>query len=204
MGINDCLRIDGNVQKVLEVWSLKAILNLFWMCFVLTTTPGCGVVVGFLTEYDRDVTDKKEMWGGYEHKGIYEIKKYVFLEEVEDWTKKLVLVPPRDKKEAIGLMLWSAPNSIEEYTKYRTNWPEVLGVIDKGTRLQVVKFGQHGAWLWGSSIYIIAELVDGPHAGKIVDISDLSQLTDVKEKPYRLKPDSRVLERCGEIGDVRN
>jgi hypothetical protein len=169
------------------------------MIFIISISPifllSCGIDLGLSTGFDKDVSEIKEFWGGYELNQKYELNRYVFLEKKRDWAKKLVLVP-QGNQEHLGSMLWNAPGSKEEYLANTQNWPDVVGIIDEGAKVRIHKFGRHGAPLWGSSIYVIAEICDGPFKGKLVDIGDISLVYNYDKDPYPLKPDSRILKKA--------
>ncbi len=157
----------------------------------------CGFDLGLSSQFDKDVSGIKEYWGGYEINQEYKLTRYVFLEKEQDWTEKMVLVPPRNQ-EHLGRMLWNAPSSKEDYIAKKQNWPNVIGIIDEGTIIRIQKFGQHGAPLWSSSIYVIAEIMNGPFKGQLVDIGDISLVYSTAKEPYPLKPDTRILKKVGE------
>ena len=147
-----------------------------------------------LLAHDKDITQKDQYWGGYERDQIYELVTDVFLELEEDWSKRLMLVPPaRIERRA---PLWSAPQTIAEYKSNQQNWPQVVGIVNTGTRIRCTKLRKYGSLLWGSSIYVFAEILDGPHKGKTVDIDDISAMV---RKEYRRcilnKPDHRILKK---------
>lgn len=147
-----------------------------------------------LLAHDKNVTQKDKYWGEYENEQIYELEMDVFLEQVDNWSKRQVLTPPGQIEQCAGL--YSAPDSVAEYKEYPGKWPEVTGIVNGGTQIQCKMLRKHGTLLWGSSITVFAEILDGPYKGEIVDIDDLSLMVGKEYRGCILnKPDPRILRK---------
>jgi hypothetical protein len=180
-------------KTIITAIAIAGLLALFWL------SDG-GVLLmelDMLFAHNKDVTPKEDYWGEYKFGQRYELLIDVFLEQANDWSSRLVLTPPGQLPQGAGL--YSAPNSITEYQQKHGDWPEVVGIVGTGTQLKCKTLRKHGTLMWGSSITIFAEILDGPYTGQIVDIDDLSTMID---KEYRgiilYKPDPRILREVAE------
>jgi len=80
------------------------------------------------------------------------------------------------------LLARPTPNGLPSVEMYmaadeagRRRWPDVVGVITSGTELRVTRIMKYRDSL-GTSYPVYAELLTGPHAGQVVDISPLSDM----------------------------
>ncbi len=180
-------------KPVITAIAIAGLLALFWL------SDGGVLLMGLdmLLAHNKDVTQKEDYWGGYEFGQRHELLMDVFIEQVKDWSDRSVLTPPSQLPQCAGL--YSAPNSITEYQEKPGDWPEVVGIVSAGTQLKCKMLRKHGTLMWGSSITIFAEILDGPYKSQIVDIDDLSTMID---KEYRgcilKKPDPRILREVAE------
>ena len=142
--------------------------------------------------HNKDVTNKEQYWGEYHLGQKFELLMDVFLMQEDDWSERLVLTPEGQLHQHAGL--YSAPNSVAEYLENPEVWPDIVDVLNSGTQIKCKMVRKHGTLLWGSSTTTFAEILDGPHKDKIVDIEDISELSS---KRYRAiifrKPDPRIL-----------
>lgn len=187
----------GLIKNIIKKKALFVgiLVGCFFVILFLRQFFPTGIEIGFLTQYEKGVTQNSKLWGGYKPEGKYEIINPVFIKKIElHGTTRKVLVPAR-KGKALGLMIYEAPYSIENYLSEKFKWPQVIGVLDKGTTIVIREIKKEGAMFWGSSISVIAEVLKGEHSGSIVDISDLSLTIDAAKSPFPLKPDPQVLKR---------
>lgn len=181
------------------MWPKKTIIIVI---IVLASTflfllSGGGILLlqlDMLLAHDKDITQKEGYWGEYKHEQKFELVMDVFLEQVKNWSERLVLTPPGQLQQCAGL--YSVPETTAEYKENPGNWPEVVGIVNAGTQIKCKMLRKHGTLMWGSSITIFAEILDGPYKSQIVDIEDLSVMID---KEYRRcildKPDPRILKK---------
>lgn len=150
------------------------------------------MLVDMKLAHNKDVTTKEQYWGKYKYGQEFEIKTDVFIKQVDDWSERLVLTPEGQLPQQAGL--YSAPNSVAEYHRNPDGWKNIVGVLNSGTQIKCKMIRKHGTTLWGSSITTFAEIMDGPHKGKIVDIDDMSELSSKKYRGIIFrKPDTRIL-----------
>ena len=180
-------------KTVITAIAIVGLVVLFWL------SDG-GILLmqlDMLLAHNKDVTQKEEYWGGYKFGQRYELLMDVFLEQVKDWSERLVLTPPGQLHQCAGL--YSAPETVSEYKENPGGWPEVVGIVSAGTQLKCKMLRKHGTLMWGSSITIFAEILDGPYKSQIVDIEDLSTMIDKEYRGCILdNPDPRILREVAE------
>jgi hypothetical protein len=139
---------------------------------------GCYPMVFFqdIGAYEKDVSKKKEVWGGYAKGAIYTLRQDMFLIRIDKSENRMyAVVPSRQLKNQHCIRgYYSSPASIEAYHADPQQWPEIEGILKAGTTIQLDKILKHGAWLWGSSYTTFAVIMDDPFSGISVDISDIS------------------------------
>jgi hypothetical protein len=175
-------------KTVITAFAIAGLAVLFWL------SDG-GILLmqlDMMLAHNKDVTQKEEYWGGYKFGQRYELLMDVFLEQVKDWSDRLVLTPPGQLYQCAGL--YSAPQTVSEYKENPGAWPKVVDVVNAGTHIKCKMLRKHGTLMWGSSITIFAEVLDGPYKGQIVDIDDLSTMIDKEYRGCILdEPDPRIL-----------
>jgi hypothetical protein len=165
-----------------------------WVVLAAVLIAGCAplLLVGLASSRHKNVSGDAALWGGYRPNAVYVITHDVFLEKRQDWAKLPILVAPGELSP-VGQMEWDAPENIKEYANSPEQWPEVVGVISSGTRLQV-----QDVWKWQSPwaswLWVSAEILDGPYASQVVDIMDLSKEVGNTGEISLLGPDPKVLE----------
>ena len=153
------------------------------------------MVIGTVTAREKDVTDREELWGGFRRGGEYALSTDLFLVyESSAYAKGPALTIPKDVS-GVGRMLYRAPVTFAEYEGNPEQWHAkgVLGVVASGTRVKCVRLTRQSAALWGKMLVVYAEILDGPHAGTIVDIIDLSRWVKGDETGLLVRPDKRLL-----------
>jgi len=145
----------------------------------------------------KDVSNDLAMWGRFERQGVYELKIDVFLQK-EDGL--LVLTTPGE----LGLSgYWGGPPSTVDYESNPTEYPEVKGVVKKGTLLiatQVIFWPDAEG---GGTVEPRGTILTGQFEGKEVEMSDL---TDFRESIERGKmilpvPNDRLLQKVTDMED---
>lgn len=153
---------------------------------------GLDFVWGMATATKRDVTDREDLWGDFRYGSVYRLKYDFFLRPTSgDWGKRLCLGRTSELPGS-----GSAP-SVGEYKSNPANWPEIEGIVESGVRVKCVKLFSYGAPGFGRSLFPMAEILDGPFEGTIVDIANLRSWKDPEKGPKGMllpKPDYRIVD----------
>lgn len=162
-----------------------------------------GCVPGPLIVTTEDVSSQKQLWYGYRLDGKYKLEVNVFLRVRNDvpTPNKTVLVAPREMTIELSNLAYSAPFSVFDYKINKSKWSDVKGIVEKGTILQCTKLIKYNPLGYGSSLYIYAKILNGPHSGEEVEISDLSLLGPERTAGFLKKPNTKLLtiQRNGEV-----
>jgi hypothetical protein len=187
---------------VIAAIALAGLSVLIWLSMVWLSMGGTALTkLDMQLAHDKDVTAEREYWGGYEFGQNYELLMDVFIERVKDWSDRLILTPPGQLPQGAGL--YSAPDTVAEYREKPQDWPQVVGVLSVGTQLKCKMLRKHGTPMWGDSITVFAEILDGPQKGRLVDIDDVSTMIKTEYRGCILtKPDPRILRTV--IGEKGN
>jgi hypothetical protein len=184
---DNIVHITGKKVAITAIIIVAFTILFFW--------AGGGILIMLVDmklAHNKDVTQKEQYWGEYKYGQEFELTIDVFLEQVDDWSERLVLTPEGQLHQHAGL--YSAPNSVAEYHENPEVWPDIVDVLNSGTQIKCKMVRKHGTMLWGSSITTFAEILDGPHKGKIVDIDDISELSSKKYRGIIFRePDPRIL-----------
>ncbi len=168
----------------------------FLLCLAVLFT---GCMPGPIATFKVDVSDKKELWGDYNNSLFYKLKHDMFLEQYEYYPlikNAHVLVPPRELTRGVSGLLYSAPESFNDYYSLPNNWPEVVGIVSEGTTIQCYKLIEYQAVGYGNSLYLYGKIVDGVHKDTIVELSDLSLSGQKNSSGLRLMaPNPKFLEQ---------
>lgn len=159
-----------------------------------------GYLWGMATATKRDVTQDEVLWGGFQLGGVYRLKYDFFLRETDSAFGERLSLARNSELPGSG----DAP-SIREYEDEPADWPDLKGIVKSGVRMRCVKLVSYGAPGFGRALFPFAEILDGPHNGTIVDISDLNSWKDAKKGPNGIllpKPDDRFLEEVPEEPNV--
>ena len=170
--------------------------KLFLAAIIIVYTMLFGCLPGPIAAFVKDVSERSDLWGGYRYNGIYKLKLDVFLIENSDYPtpNKLVLVAPRNATRGIYDLFNSPPMSIKEYLKDKSKWEDVISIVRKNTRIKCTRLLKYITIGYGNSLYIQAVILDGPMAGKKVEIGDLSLSKFNKEvNLYLLSPNPKLL-----------
>ena len=184
-------------QKYLQI--------LFTLLTLIILTSGCvsNYTARLLAMvHDDDVSIKEEMWGDFELGDTFNLKKDVFLVDDNDWGVALPLVPPGDLSP-IGGMEFAAPRSISAYQENPILWPEVRGVIQGDTHLQIVGFRHYYVVDSPGIVYPLAQIKSGVHSDTFVNLYDLTlrKSEGAAGGPELRKPESRLLSFVGHANE---
>ena len=167
---------------------MKKFLLYIFMFFVGINILGCHPNIQLMGEYDKDVTHKKNYWGGYVPNQEYKVKTDLFLNTVLRGDKRLAaIVPPGSYHQCARY--YSAPNTVAEYLDRPNRWPITIGIIEEGTLIKCTMIRKSGAWLWPAGISVWGQILNGPHKSVVVELHDISDY--MENGTY--SPDKRFL-----------
>ncbi len=163
---------------------------------------GCWPGADLIGEYEKDISHKKELWGGYARGQRYILLHDIFLQKEELGFKYRIYagVPPRELVGNNCPLDYSAPNMIEVYLHSPEQWPLMIGIIKAGTEIECTKILGWGTLMWPMSHTVYATVKDGTYTGKLIDICDLSFTSWVKRgfgEDYVFYPNPSLLKRVG-------
>jgi len=181
----------------------------FRMCVLRTVS--CGISMGTalaltgcatgalffaeLTSHRRDVSDQPEYWGGYTRGATFELLQHVFAHKTVDSLELTPVAGPLSDSKPSGH--GTIPRSVEEYQMKPTQWPDLLGVVCSGTRLETIgveEWSSSGFRRYTAQVRLKAKILDGPFTGLSVDITPLSvPLRAEHRKAVLLGPRSELL-----------
>jgi len=169
---------------------------------LLGALSGCVVpALVIVSSHDTNVSRKEQFWGGFKRGQVYETCMDVFLERRQQWGKGPVLAPPNRLPDPWGMMEFEAPPSARAYDESPERWPMVIDIIKAGTRLRCTEIHKHDTLFQAGTLYPRAEILDGLHAGKMVNIFDLCKGVNLDRKTLTpLSPDTRLLREIAEEG----
>jgi hypothetical protein len=171
---------------------------LVLLCFLCGCWPGADLI----GSYERDVSNKKALWGGYA-KG----QKYLFLYDVflqkdppktyESKIRMYAGVPPRELTwDNRSPKSYSAPPSTEAYMESPEQWPLIIGIMKAGTQIECTKVLGWGTLMWPMSHAVYATIQDGPYAGIPIDIHDLSYVCNDGKDNFVPYPNYTLLKKA--------
>lgn len=173
--------------------SLKLLTSYVFILLCTISILGCHPAYQDIGAYDKDVTKHEKLWGGYKYQQEYTLLMDVFLRADSNESNPMLLLTPPGGDRYLGL--WSGPYSVQDYEENKELWERsrIIGIVSSGTKIKCVELREHGALLWGSSLDIYAEILDGPYKDKVVNIHDISKIVDYDKSPMTFKPDIRIL-----------
>lgn len=171
----------------------------------------------------HDYRGESQLWGGYDPGQIYILKRDVFVMSVDGELagSRLALVPENELRwPSQRGRYYSAPTSIAAYRRdpvaastysnfavgqafHRTNslcvLENVAGIAETGVRISPTRIERNrGLNLWSGhhdDLTPFAEILDGPFAGREVDVSDLSDRYQINDSGLFLyRPVAIILE----------
>ncbi|MDK1022303.1 MAG: hypothetical protein QGD90_11790 [Candidatus Hydrogenedentes bacterium] len=158
------------IRSDLRSLALLLVSALSTLAACTVTAPGIGYVGG----WDWNVSDETERWAGFDPDGIYRLQRDVFLLDIPDRTNGLALVPGMESVVPPGTV--RGPTALSDYQDAPRHWPRVAGVAEEGTRMRATILRSKGNVRAPSlaRVYIKAQIMAGPHQGKVVDLQALS------------------------------
>lgn len=167
------------------------------------------VAILLLSGCDRlsteNVTNSRELWGGYAHQEVYKLKQDVFLIKLDPEQGPRFALSPEGLFDHTD-RFYSVPKSVQIYKQNpgqasndvvgrSYNVPTTtIDVVKAGTRIRCSRLMKNSQWSWffGDAEWttIFAEILDGPHSGTLVDITDLS----IRKKKMIDKSDIAIYE----------
>ena len=159
------------MKKTTHVTILAALVSALSTLGACTVTaPGVGYVGG----WDWNVSDETERWAGFDPDGIYRLQRDVFLINIPDRTNGLALVPDMDADLPPGTV--RGPTAMSDYQSSPQRWRRVAGVAEEGTRMRATRLRAKGNVRAPNMtrVYVKAQIMAGPHQGKVVDLQALS------------------------------
>jgi hypothetical protein len=167
-----------------------------WLCALTCAflCPGCIMFV--YGAYDagvwREIRPAEPDWGGYEPDAVYELQQAVFLADFKYYSYGPALAPGKGVEPIKRDPEWGGPTTPEAYKQDPGKWPEMDDTVDAGTRLRVTRMRKKTYALGDVESHIVfAEIIDGPHEGETVEITELSVHLDCES--WRLMPNQAIL-----------
>lgn len=150
--------------------------------------------------FTSNVSTSEELWGGYKYQHNYLLLRDVFLKRSYQGMAcpgRLVLVPESSLKGHPGRHE-SSPDTISTYKANPHRDFFIVGIVAGGTRLRTIRLDKHAGfnWFYGhvEELTPYAEILDGPYAGKKVDITDISYYYQKDDKGiFMYKPEDGVI-----------
>lgn len=140
----------------------------------------------------RNVTKKPEHWGGFEPGQLLALKRDVFIADLPNYSFGLALAPGKEFGLG-GKGYWAGETTVSEYKANPEKWPDMKGIVDKGTRLECLNLYTYKYFFGDKREYLIkAQILEGPWKDKVVEICELSW--PVSKTSYARKPHPELLE----------
>ena len=122
----------------------------------------------------------------------YILQQDVFIADLRYYSHGPGLAPgtefPVDKRDP----MWGGPTTAEAYRADPQKWPEMMGLVETGTRVRCTKLRRNVAVFLDVEQHVFfGEILDGPWKGTTVDLTELSVY--VKPGQWLLEPNPRFL-----------
>jgi hypothetical protein len=143
---------------------------------------------------DVDVSNRKKLWGEYEPEATYVLDIPVYMIRAKRRSIDAALVPPRGQGEGnhLGILLYRSPGPVEYLEKLEDRWPKGVGIVERGTRIRCVRILAERSFATFNA-YPVGQILDGRHAGELVDMTDVSEFCARKtEVDVCLGPDMDI------------
>lgn len=145
-------RISGHARQ----------LCAFWLILFVT---GCAPIY-------RDVSNNPPYPTDYVAGAVYSLKHDRFVERPAG---ALSFAPLIVTAVSNAYIYPDAPRSAAEYQRDPGRWSKIVGVMPSGTRLRVTQVRKESFLFLDTVFSVFAEVLDGPFAGKTVEISWISK-----------------------------
>lgn len=182
--------------------ALSRLLRAIVLCMlVCLSSTGCVSFARATMFKTADVSDKPELHGNLKIGEVYKSETYLFLQNDQDIGKEAILVTPGELG-VVGGMEYGGPQSLDEYLDNRDDWPQVLGIVEQGTLLEVTAVRKVNSAFGSGWTYPIMTIKDGEFAGRRVNIVDLVKKCHEyeSEKVVTHCVDNRLLSRVYDYG----
>lgn len=171
-------------------WILVLVL-LLW----LAVLPGCDR--GYNTTWS-DVTHDSKFWGGYTLQAKYVTTAPVFI--IGSPSQGFSLVAPsavRPREAEVP----NIPATIEEYNAALAKWPNIYGILSKGSVVQITGFEERHAVTY-TTVYVSADVVINGQTVNKVTINGLSEF--YKNDAVAWEPNPKVLKPLTERAETES
>lgn len=171
--------MEDNIIKVLRC------LIVIVLGFNLT-----GCAPGPLLTTKHEIDETSALWGGYSKGSLYSLKHDVFIRDNSKYTSDQliknakILVPPKRLNQG---GLYSSAKSIVAFEANPEKYPEIIGIVEKGTIIKCTKIIEYIPLGYRNSLYIYATIQDGLFKSYLVEISDLSKFYSKSQNGIHLK-----------------
>lgn len=182
----------GEMSRGKRVKSLSFLAAVSLM-YIIATLSGCAPLLIIASVHDSDVSGKGKLWGGFAPGEAYVTTTDTFLGDDHDWGTAPYLTPPKNVRPKGRGGEWCAPDSVGAYVKNPLEWPEIVGVVEKGTSLRVMELRKHDTLFQKGWLYVVARIEDGEFEGQEVNICDLSMDVPETDHPQPVQPDLSFL-----------
>ncbi len=177
---------------------------LVFLAAYFVTQTGCGgLLIGMATFGNRSIAHKTELWGGYREGEVYSLKLNMFVMRNNGAPKRLTLELSEADRSRFphDMQHLDGPDTLEAYQSTPEKWPTVRGVVGEGTLIRIIDLREAGSAVWGQSIIVFAEVLDGPSKGAKVDLHDISIRAGRHDEYLLWGPDTRLLTRESSISN---
>lgn len=164
------------------------------------TISGC--LPGPYLKFRLDVTNNETLWKqcNFKYKGIYKLKEDVFIEYYKPFNF-LILGPTLEyvkKTKQCVLLFYTLGGSLKDYQNNPKKYEESMGIVQRETKIQIMRIEKYVAVGYGGHNNIFATIIDGPFAGKEVEITDLT----IGENSYIKNPNPELLSLVDNINPI--
>ena len=97
----------------------------------------------------KNVSDREDLWGGFERKAVYELLVDVFMADYKHYSFGPALAPGKGVQTERPGGQWGGPTTAEAYRQDPERWPDIIGLVDAGTRLRCVELKRRTYLLHG-------------------------------------------------------
>lgn len=181
-----------NSVKMLKFMTCCLLVVLFFLC-------GCWPGADLIGEYEKDVSNRSQLWGGYAKDERYILRHDIFLRKKDLGFKYRIYagVPPRELTwDNRSPKRYGAPPSTEAYMESPEQWPLIIGIVKAGTQIECTKVLGWGTLMWPMSHAVYATIQDGPYAGIPIDIHDLSYVYNDGKDNFVPYPNYTLLQKA--------
>lgn len=189
-----------------DVSAMKRLFFSFAQALMVIGLPllnSSCLMLGDLAAYtEHSVNDMEKLSGGLRDAvrigDVFESRTDLFiLTEKSGASKRFALGVPGDIPLVAGM--YSAPPNVAAYYADREEWPHVINVLPKATRIEIVKIVKKGSPLWGYGYDYYGRVhIEGWPVSELASMSDLL-ISERREQDDRFVgvPNPDILARVG-------